>query len=258
VERVLRIGLVSLLAAGCASLAAPERREQVRELLVEPEVPLVVETRAALAYVTLADAFTFSSGFEAGRQLRARFDLPAPAPGFAVAFAAALRRERRDAPPAVVVRELSSSAQALALRGERPVLFAHTGEWRLFYDLSLHRYQMKVWLQMQAVPAAQVAAGRGAMALPERLWRGACTFIGPDPPRPIDDWLDDGALLRGTLEQAQQRCGCAVARRLLAFLERGEEQGVFDFGELDPSECATGDAPRALGPGRPQSDPVPW
>jgi hypothetical protein len=37
-----------------------------------------------------------------------------------------------------------------------------------------------------------------------------------------------------SLAAPQQRCGRRVAAWLLAFLERGEEQGAFDEGEDDP------------------------
>jgi hypothetical protein len=94
---------------------------------------------------------------------------------------------------------------------------------------------MKLWLHVQVVPAAQAAAGRGAMALPERLWSGDCTFQGPEPPLPFEAWLaDEGALLHELLRDAQQRCGRGVAERLVAFLDRGEEQGAFATGGLPP------------------------
>jgi hypothetical protein len=75
------------------------------------------------------------------------------------------------------------------------------------------------------------------MALPDRLWSGACTFRGPERALPLERWLaDDGALLHETLAEAQRRCGRRVAELLVAFLERGEEQGAFDEGDLPPAE----------------------
>jgi hypothetical protein len=54
---------------------------------------------------------------------------------------------------------------------------------------------------------------------------------------PLEVWLaDEGALLHAMLREAQQRCGRRVAERLLAFLDRGEEQGAFATGELSPAE----------------------
>ncbi len=195
---------------------------------------MVVDPRALLSFVTVEGALTFSSGFAEGEQLRARFALPSPTPGFAEAFVAALREQPGLAAAAFAQHELGAAQELLVARGPEPVFFASTGSWRLYYDLSLHRYRMSVWLQMQVVPAAQVAAGRGATAMPERLWRGACTFRGPESPLPIEVWqADGGALLHGMLREAQQRCGRQVAERLVAFLERGEEQGTFDFGDLE-------------------------
>ena len=75
------------------------------------------------------------------------------------------------------------------------------------------------------------------MALQERLWSGACTFRGPESSVPLEVWLaDEGALLHELLREAPQRCGRRVADRLLAFLDRGEEQGAFATGDLSPAE----------------------
>jgi len=228
--------LLALLCAGCFSLEGPQRIGQLEALLAEPVVPVVVDPHALLAFVRVAQALTFSSGFAQGERLRAQFALPSPTPGFAEAFVAALREDPRLASSSFALSELGAASEALAARGAAPVLFASVGSWRLFYDLSLRRYQMSVWLRVQVTPAAQVAPWRGAAALPGRLWKGDCTFRGPDPPLPIEAWrADEGALLQRMLSEAQQRCGRSVAERLLAFLERGEEQGAFDFGDLEPS-----------------------
>lgn len=95
---------------------------------------------------------------------------------------AALRENPRFAPTPFVLGELDDVREALAARGVAPVFFASVG----------------------SPPAANVAAGRGAMALPDRLWSGDCTFRGPESALPIEAW----------------------AERLVAFLERGEEQGL--------------------------------
>lgn len=196
-------------------------------------MPVVVDPAAHLAFVRVEGALTFSPGFEEGERLRAEVALPPPAPGFAEAFVAALREQPRLASSAFALSELGAAREALLARGAAPVFFASIGSWRLYYDLSLRRYRMSVWLHVNATPAAEVALGRGAMALPERLWSGDCTFRGPDPPLPIEAWrADGGAVLHHILREAQQRCGRRVAELLLAFLERGEEQGVFDEGDL--------------------------
>jgi hypothetical protein len=71
------------------------------------------------------------------------------------------------------------------------------------------------------------------MALPQRVWRGACTWRGPDPTLTLEEWTaNDGALLRARLSEAQQRCGVRMAERLEAFVERGEEQRPYDAGDL--------------------------
>jgi hypothetical protein len=226
-----------LLLAGCFSLEAPQRRERLEALLAEPVVPVVIDPRVHLAFVRVEEALTFSSGFEGGERLRAQFELPSPVPGFAEAFVAALREQPRFAPTPFVSSALEGAREALAARGDAPVFFASAGSWRLYYDLSLRRYRMSAWLHVQVTPAAEVAAGRGAMALPDRLWSGDCTFRGPEAAQPIEAWLaEDGALLHRTLAEAQQRCGRAVAERLLGFIERGEEQGAFDEGDLAPEE----------------------
>jgi hypothetical protein len=232
--RTTAAALAALLLAGCFSLAAPQRREQLEGLLGETSVPVVFDPRGHLAFVRVEEALTFSSGFEEGERLRAQFELPSPVPGFAEAFVAALHEERGLAASRFSLHEISASQDLLAARGLAPVLFASVGSWRLYHDLSLRRYRMSVWLQVQATLAADVAAGRGAMALPDRLWRGNCTFRGPESALPIEAWLaEDGARLHEVLREAQQRCGRDVAERLVAFLERGEEQGAFDEGELE-------------------------
>jgi hypothetical protein len=229
--------LGALLLAACFSLGGAERRERLEALLAEPVVPVVIDPAAHLAFVRVEDALTFSSGFEEGERVRAQFDLPSPTPGFAESFVATLREDTRFASAPFALVDLDGAREALAARGDAPVFFASVGSWRLYYDLSLRRYRMSVWLHVQVTPAADVAAGRGAMALPERLWSGDCTFRGPDTAEPVEAWLaDDGALLHGTLREAQQRCGRGVAEWLLAFLERGEEQGAFDEGALEREE----------------------
>ena len=235
------LALASLLLAvcfslaGCFSLEAPQRRERLEALLAEPAVPVVSGAAVQLAFVRPGDALTLSSGFEGGEALRTQYDLPSPAPGFAETFVAALREHPRFASTPFVLGDLDGAREALLARGDAPVFFASVGSWRLTYDLSLRRYRMSLWVHVQATPAAAVAAGRGAMALPERLWSGDCTHRGPETAQPIEAWCaDDGALLHRTLEEAQQRCGRRVAAWLLAFLERGEEQGAFDEGEDDP------------------------
>ena len=225
--------LGALLLAACQSLPAPQRREQLEALLAEPVVPIVFDPAAHLAFVRVGDALTFSAGVEAGERLRAQVGLPPPAPGFAEAFAGALREQPRFAAAPFTLSELDAAREALVARGAAPVFFASVGSWRLYYDLSLRRYRMGVWLHVNVTPAAEIAAGRGAMAMPERLWSGDCTFRGPDPPLPIETWrADGGALLHHLLGEAQRRCGRRVAELLLAFLERGEEQGAFDEGDL--------------------------
>jgi hypothetical protein len=229
--------LAALLLAACFSLEGSQRRERLAALLAEPEVPVVIDPAVHLAFVRVEDALTFSSGFEGGERLRAQFELPSPVPGFAAAFVAALREQPRFASTPFVSSELDGAREALSARGDAPVFFASAGSWRLYYDLSLRRYRMSAWLHVQVTPASAVAAGRGAMALPDRLWSGDCTFRGPETAQPIEAWLaDDGALLHRTLAEAQQRCGRDVAERLQAFLERGEEQGAFDEGPLELGE----------------------
>jgi len=222
-----------LLLTACFSLEGPQRRGQLEALLAEPVVPVVADPAAQLAFVRVGDALSLSSGFAEGERLRAQFELPTPAPGFAEAFVAALREQPRFASSHFALSELGAAREALVARGAAPVFFASVGSWRLYYDLSLRRYRMSVWLHVQVAPAAAVSAGSGAMALPERLWSADCTFRGPDPPLPIETWrADGGALLHHMLREAQQRCGRRVAELLVAFLERGEEQGAFDEGEL--------------------------
>jgi hypothetical protein len=225
--------LGALLLAACHALPGPQRREQVEALLAEPVVPVVVDPTVHLAFVRVQDALTFSAGFEEGERLRAELALPSPVPGFAEAFVAALREQPRFASSHFAPSELGAARESLLARGAAPVFLAGAGSWRLYYDLSLRRYRMSVWVHVDVMPAAIVAEGSGALALPERLWSGDCTFRGPDPPLPIDAWrADGGALLHHMLREAQQRCGRRVAELLLAFLERGEEQGAFDEGEL--------------------------
>lgn len=222
------------LLAGCVSLDAPERQARVTSLLAEAAVPVVVEPAATLAFVTVGDALTFSPGYERGEALRARVGLPSPTLGFAQAFVAALRAQPRFASTAFAVLEPDAAREVLAARGDAPVFFASTGTWRLYYDLSLHRYTLSVWLQLHVVPAAQVAAGRGRLATPERLWGASCTFRGPATPQALEAWeAEDGALLQRMLREAQQACGARAAARLAAFLDRGEEQGAFDFGDIE-------------------------
>ena len=92
---------------------------------------------------------------------------------------------------------------------------------------------MKVWLLAQLEPAVQAASGKGPLALPERLWKAGCTFRGPGEAQPIEAWrANDGALLREVLAEAQRRCGRKTAEHLVEFLEGGEAQGAFDFGDL--------------------------
>jgi hypothetical protein len=222
-----------LFVAACFSLDQPQRRVQLEALLSEPDLLVVVDPRASLAYVTAGGALTFSTGFEAGEQLRAEFGLPSPAPGFAETFVAALREKPRLAATRFRVIDLGEAEAILRERGAGQVFYLHTGEWRLYYDLSLDHYVMKVWLNAQVEPASQVVAGSGTYALPERLWKASCTFRGPDPARPIEDWrAGGGALLHQTLEQAQRQCGQKAAELLVEFLAGGEPQGAFDFGDV--------------------------
>jgi hypothetical protein len=226
--------LAGLLLAGCFSLEAPQRRAQLEALLAEPEVPVVFDPAVHLAFVRVEEALGFSGGFEEGQRLRAQFELPSPVPGFAEAFVATLHEQPRLAASRFSLHEFAASRALLSARGAAPVFFASAGSWRLSYDLSLRRHRMSVWLHVQVTPASNVASGSGAMALPDRLWSGDCTFRGPEAPQPIEAWLaEDGALLHDVLREAQQRCGRDVAERLVGFLERGEEQGAFDEGELD-------------------------
>jgi hypothetical protein len=219
--------------SGCFSLDQPQRRVQLETLLQEPEPLVVVDPRAALAFVTAGRALTFSTGFEAGAHLRAEFALPSPAPGFAEAFVAALREQPRFATTRFRILDLDDAVATLQERGAGQVFYLHTGEWRLYYDLSLDHYVMKVWLNAQLEPAAQAVAGQGTFALPERLWKGSCTFRGPATAQPIEAWrANDGALLHEVLAEAQQRCGRKAAELFVEFLEGGDAQGAFDFGDL--------------------------
>jgi len=225
--------LALLLLAACFSLDQPQRRVQLEALLQEPELLVIVDLRASLAFVTAGRALTFSTGFAAGEQLRAEFDLPPPAPGFAEAFVTALREKPRLAAVRLRVIDLGEAEAILRERGAGQVFYLHTGEWRLYYDLSLDHYVMKVWLNAQIEPAAQVVAGSGTYALPERLWEASCTFRGPEKAQPIEAWrAEGGTLLRQVLAEAQQRCGQKAADLFVEFLEGGEAQGAFDFGDL--------------------------
>lgn len=222
-----------LFVAACFSLDQPQRRVQLEALLSEPKLLVVVDPRASLAYVTAGGALTFSTGFETGEQLRAEFDLPSPAPGFAEVFVAALREKPRLAAARFRVLGLGEAEAALRERGAGQVFYLHTGEWRLYYDLSLDHYVMKVWLNAQIEPAAQVVAGGGTYALPERLWKASCTFRGPEKAQSIEAWrAEGGTLLRQVLAEAQQRCGRKAADLFVEFLEGGEPQGAFDVGDL--------------------------
>ena len=225
--------LALLLLAACFSLDQPQRRVQLEALLQEPELLVIVDPRASLAFVTAGRALTFSTGFAAGEQLRAEFDLPPPAPGFAEAFVTALREKPQLATVRLRVIDLGEAEAILRERGAGQVFYLHTGEWRLYYDLSLDHYVMKVWLNAQIEPAAQVVAGSGTYALPARLWKASCTFRGPEKAQSIEAWrADGGALLHQVLAEAQQRCGRRAADLFVEFLEGGEAQAAFDFGEL--------------------------
>jgi hypothetical protein len=196
-------------------------------------VLVVHETASGLAVQTVEGSLTFSSGFDEGAALRERFALSPPARGFAEAFVDELREQPRFATTAFRVAALPEVRDELAMSGATPVLYAHSAQWRLVYDLSLRRHRMVLELWMTISPAADVAAGRGAMALPQRIWRGTCTWRGPDPTLPLETWIaNGGAVLRARIEEAQQTCGKRVAERLVAFLERGEEQSPYDDGEL--------------------------
>jgi len=150
--------LGALLLAACHSLPGPQRREQLEALLAEPVVPVVVDPVVHLAFVRVADALTFSPGFEGGERLRAEVALPRPAPGFAEAFVAALREQPRYASSGFALSELGAARAALLARGDAPVFFASAGSWRLYYDLSLRRYRMSVWVHVNVTPAANVAS----------------------------------------------------------------------------------------------------
>jgi hypothetical protein len=205
----------------------------VERLLASAPVRLVYETGSGLAVQTVAGSLALSSGFEEGAALRERFGLTPPARGFAEAAVHALREQLRFAATAFPLEALADVRTELAALGATPVLLAHVAQWRLVYDLSLVRYRMVLELWLTIGSAADVAAGRGAMALPGRVWRGACTWRGPDPTLSLEAWTaNDGAMLRAHSEEAQQQCGSRVAERLLAFLERGEEQSPYDGGEL--------------------------
>ena len=222
-----------LLVAGCFSLDQPQRRVQLEALLSEPELLVVVDPRASLAFVTAGRALTFSTGGADGERLRAEFALPSPTPGFAEAFVAALREQPRFATTRFRVLDLDDAVATLQERGAGQVFYLHTGEWRLYYDLSLNHYTMKVWLNAQLEPAAQVAADRGTLSLPERLWKGSCTFRGPATAQPIEAWrANGGALLHEVLAEAQRRCGRKAAELFVGFLAGGDPQGAFDFGDL--------------------------
>jgi hypothetical protein len=245
--RCAAVALLALVISGCFSLGRAERREQLAALMAEPEVPVVFDPAAHLAFVRVEDALTFSTGFAEGERLRERHALPSPVPGFAEAFAGALREEPRFAGTRLTVLAPGAVRETLAARGDAPVLFASAGSWRLGYDLSLARYRMSLWLHVQATSAAVVLGGRGGMALPERLWSGDCTWRGPAEAQPLEAWLaEEGSLLHRALAEAQQRCGRRVAELLVAFLERGEEQGAFDEGELPAGDS------RRRGRGRPR------
>jgi hypothetical protein len=227
------VAAAALVSAGCFSLDQPQRRVQLEALLREPELLVVVDPRASLAFVTAGRALTFSTGIEAGAQLRAEFALPSPTPGFAEAFVAALGEQPRFTATRFRLLVLDDAAPTLQERGAGQVFYLHTGEWRLYYDLSLDHYVMKVWLEAQLEPAVQAASGKGTLALPERQWKGSCTFRGPRTAQPIEAWrANDGALLHEVLAEAQQRCGRKAAELFVEFLEGGDAQGAFDFGDL--------------------------
>jgi len=106
------------------------------------------------------------------------------------------------------VIDLGEAEAILRERGTGQVFFLHTGEWRLYYDLSLDHYVMKVWLNAQVEPAAQVVTGSGTYALPERLWKASCTFRGPEKAQPIEAWrADGGALLRRSSPRRSSAAG---------------------------------------------------
>lgn len=230
--------LAAALLIGCftPALDVSERRGRAAALLAEPLVTVVYDSRAHFAVVTPRDALTLSSGFEQGEALSSRFGLESPARALAQALAADLHAQPRFAGTEFRVAALGDLQDELATRGAAPVLAASVAEWRLVYDLSLSRYRLVLGLWASIAPAWMVASGRGSMALPERLWRGACTSRGPDPTLPLDAWLaDDGAVLRARLDEAVERCGRALAGRLARFVDAGEEQSAFDFGELEPT-----------------------
>jgi len=225
--------LALLLLAACFSLDQPQRRVQLEALLQEPELLVIVDPRASLAFVTAGRALTFSTGSDAGQALRAEFGLPSPAPGFAEVFVTALREKPQLAAVRFRVIDLGEAEATLRERGAGQVYYLHTGEWRLYYDLSLNHYVMKVWLNAQVEPAAQIVTGGGTYALPERLWKASCTFRGPEKAQPIEAWrAEGGALLRQVLAEAQRRCGQKAADLFVEFLEGGEPQGAIDFGDL--------------------------
>ena len=221
-----------LFAAACFSLEPPQRRVQLETLVQEPELLVVVDPRAVLAFVTAGRALTFSTGVAAGDRLRAEFALPSPTPGFAEAFVAALRGHPRLTATRFRVLDLDDAVATLQERGAGQVFYLHTGEWRLYYDLSLDHYTMKVWLNAQLEPAVQAASGKGTLALPERLWKGSCTFRGPGKAQPIEAWrANGGALLHEVLAEAQRQCGRKAAELFIDFLDGGDPQGAFDFGD---------------------------
>lgn len=222
-----------LLLAACFSLDRSQRRGQLETLLRQPPVLVVVDSNARLRLVTLETLAAPAAGFREGDRWRAEFHLPSAASGFAGAFVEALRRKPGLATAQWRVIDLSAAGRELQERGASPVLFAHTGEWTLAYDLSLRRFTMDLWFNVNVSPADRVAAGKGALALPDRLWSGNCSFRGPEEARPMEVWrAGGGALLHLVLGQAQQRCGQRMADLLSDFLEQGKEQGAFDFGDL--------------------------
>lgn len=220
------LALAGALAIGCFSpgLPAPERRVQAVELLEGPITTIVYDPRAHLAVVTLADALTFSTGFEGGEALRSRLGLGSPAAGFAQALAEALRAQPRFASTDFAAAALPDVAHDLAARGAAPVLSVGVAEWRLVLDLSLQRYRLVLGLWASITPAWMVASRRAGMAFPDRLWRDSCTSRGPDPTLPMDRWLaEDGAVLRAEIGAATRRCAQDLAERLARFVETGEE-----------------------------------
>jgi len=189
--------------------------------------------RAALRLVSAGGSLAFSTGVAEGERLRTEAGLPSPTPGFAAAVVADLCARMQLSPTRFKLTDLDSGGAALRARGNAPVLFAHVGGWKLYYDLSLRRYLMQLWVSVQVVPAGRALEGSGAFALPDRLWSGDCTYRGPERSRPLEEWTaDGGALLHEVLREAQSRCGEEVSGLLAGFLETGREQGAFDTGPL--------------------------